>query len=622
MSNSVMENGATYEEMRSIAERIRELGIEPSVLTRLYSDHLARQGFDPRKLRVSDPGAAYNYRGLYYPETTETGAPMPQERMDEGLAALNLGPLVSAVRNGERFTPGDTLLALRPGESINDRVDTVLHEARHRGDSARGNWVPGMQQGSGAEEAVVRYLDVMYGSEQSKRASGQWLLQKGYDPLQPPPQVAPYLAETLQATGRFAKSNPLDRAVGTPAMVEMLARNPNSGYQGEAPSAPYRPSLDAGEPKYAMVQPTTRQVPAPTRETVQQFLDSVRPQAPDRSQSTLRPGLSSLPVEARIEETPFRPGGVLAATSSGPAMSPVPPGEVKKPPDYNGMIGLEDVLKMSAGNRQTAAPGTFALPPDQAKAAYPRPTPIEIIRQREERGPMPPSKWALDFFGPGPNLWHEMGGRDMWDSNRDYLSGAHIREVIAPIMDRPPPPVGKPREPYTGTLMADILGRVGEVLATGDTPWGNRGAYKQAGVDVLDRFGTALGKLGGDNNYGSDQNSAPSGAAPGNQGRQAPKEYGTTYAPKPSMYPPAAPTPQPVAAPTAASVAPRAESPEPSPYTNPLDAPVLHVETKGGSYPVYQKDSAPAQSFRSAYAEAKGAGAKDFTWESRSYNTK
>lgn len=437
MNNAVMANGGTYEEMRSIAERIRELGIEPSVLTRLYSDHLARQGYDPRKLRVSEPGATYNYRGLYYPETTETGAPMPQERMDTSLSAMKMDPILAAIQRGEKFTPGDTLLALSPGESINDRIDTVLHEARHRGDSARGNWVPGMQQGSGAEEAVVRYLDVMYGSERAKRDSGQWLLQKGYDPLSPPPQIAPYLAETLQATGRFAESNPLDRAIGTPAMTELLARNPNAGYQGEAPNAPYRPATpDSGASRYSMVQPAPQ---APTYESVQGFFDSLGARAPG----------VQLPA----------PGAQSPVPS---ALAPVP-----------------------APSAQSPVPSARAM----AEAPY----------SREKIG----SSVA----------------------------------VAAPI---------------------------------GATPY-QGGVLSAPGATVVP----------------------------------------TVRAPEVIQAREPAPAP-----------APRAESPEPSPYTSPLDAPVRHVETKGGSYPVYQKDSAPAQSFRSAYAEAKGAGAKDFTWQDRSYNTK
>jgi len=46
------------------------------------------------------------------------------------------------------------------------------------------------------------------------------------------------------------------------------------------------------------------------------------------------------------------------------------------------------------------------------------------------------------------------------------------------------------------------------------------------------------------------------------------------------------------------------------------------VKTKGGTYPVYKKDSANAKSFRAAFAAARKGGAKVFTWEGRKYNTK
>lgn len=49
---------------------------------------------------------------------------------------------------------------------------------------------------------------------------------------------------------------------------------------------------------------------------------------------------------------------------------------------------------------------------------------------------------------------------------------------------------------------------------------------------------------------------------------------------------------------------------------------VKTVKTKGGDYKVYKKDSAKAKSFRSAYAEAKKAGKKVFTWNGKRYSTK
>lgn len=45
-------------------------------------------------------------------------------------------------------------------------------------------------------------------------------------------------------------------------------------------------------------------------------------------------------------------------------------------------------------------------------------------------------------------------------------------------------------------------------------------------------------------------------------------------------------------------------------------------QTKAGAYPVYAKKSEKAQSFRSAFADARKAGKKEFTWNGRRYNTK
>lgn len=46
------------------------------------------------------------------------------------------------------------------------------------------------------------------------------------------------------------------------------------------------------------------------------------------------------------------------------------------------------------------------------------------------------------------------------------------------------------------------------------------------------------------------------------------------------------------------------------------------IKTKGGEYPVYKKKSKSAQNFRSAFAAAKKAGKKTFTWQGRKYTTK
>jgi hypothetical protein len=44
--------------------------------------------------------------------------------------------------------------------------------------------------------------------------------------------------------------------------------------------------------------------------------------------------------------------------------------------------------------------------------------------------------------------------------------------------------------------------------------------------------------------------------------------------------------------------------------------------TEGGAYASYAKKSAPAKSFRKAFASAKQAGKKTFKWDGRSYTTK
>ena len=46
------------------------------------------------------------------------------------------------------------------------------------------------------------------------------------------------------------------------------------------------------------------------------------------------------------------------------------------------------------------------------------------------------------------------------------------------------------------------------------------------------------------------------------------------------------------------------------------------VKTKGGEYGVYKKKSAAAGSFRSAFAKARAAGKKTFTWDGKRYTTK
>ncbi|MGB2145958.1 MAG: hypothetical protein ACPHZ7_03220 [Vibrio toranzoniae] len=46
------------------------------------------------------------------------------------------------------------------------------------------------------------------------------------------------------------------------------------------------------------------------------------------------------------------------------------------------------------------------------------------------------------------------------------------------------------------------------------------------------------------------------------------------------------------------------------------------VKTKAGTYKVYGKQTAAAKNFRSAFANAKKAGYKTFTWEGKKYSTK
>jgi hypothetical protein len=69
-----------------------------------------------------------------------------------------------------------------------------------------------------------------------------------------------------------------------------------------------------------------------------------------------------------------------------------------------------------------------------------------------------------------------------------------------------------------------------------------------------------------------------------------------------------APTPTP---PAASRPAPKAD-----------DKPVKTVQTGGGAYPVYKKNSAKAASFRDAFASARKDGKKEFEWNGRKYNTK
>jgi hypothetical protein len=44
--------------------------------------------------------------------------------------------------------------------------------------------------------------------------------------------------------------------------------------------------------------------------------------------------------------------------------------------------------------------------------------------------------------------------------------------------------------------------------------------------------------------------------------------------------------------------------------------------SKASDFPTYQKGSAEAADFRSAFASARKSGEKEFTWQGRRYNTK
>lgn len=80
---------------------------------------------------------------------------------------------------------------------------------------------------------------------------------------------------------------------------------------------------------------------------------------------------------------------------------------------------------------------------------------------------------------------------------------------------------------------------------------------------------------------------------------------------------------------TAKDAAPKKSSPQPatkkqggSKASGSKGAAANTVRTKGGDYPVYNKNSSQAASFRAAFAAARKAGKKVFTWEGRKYNTK
>ena len=54
---------------------------------------------------------------------------------------------------------------------------------------------------------------------------------------------------------------------------------------------------------------------------------------------------------------------------------------------------------------------------------------------------------------------------------------------------------------------------------------------------------------------------------------------------------------------------------------NPIPSVTININTKGGDYPQYKKDSEEAADFRKAFAAARKKGVKKFSWQGRSYTT-
>jgi hypothetical protein len=55
--------------------------------------------------------------------------------------------------------------------------------------------------------------------------------------------------------------------------------------------------------------------------------------------------------------------------------------------------------------------------------------------------------------------------------------------------------------------------------------------------------------------------------------------------------------------------------------TTPKDKPIDWVKTKGGDYPIYEKESKTAQTFRDAFSAARHGGEDIFEWDGRKYTT-
>lgn len=105
---------------------------------------------------------------------------------------------------------------------------------------------------------------------------------------------------------------------------------------------------------------------------------------------------------------------------------------------------------------------------------------------------------------------------------------------------------------------------------------------------------------------------APSKTPTTPRSERFPMRSGATTSPKPAPKAPAkaaAPTPS------------RTSTATSRPSTTTSSTPAKFVKTKGGDYPMYEKKSDEAKSFRSAFAAARKGGAKTFMWEGRKYTT-
>jgi len=95
--------------------------------------------------------------------------------------------------------------------------------------------------------------------------------------------------------------------------------------------------------------------------------------------------------------------------------------------------------------------------------------------------------------------------------------------------------------------------------------------------------------------------------------------------PAPPKTPPAPKTPT-TTSQRGATTPPKTPTTTSRPSTTTSSTPAKFVKTKGGDYPVYDKKSKSAESFRSAFARARNEGRETFTWvgadgKSRKYTT-